>query len=87
MTSLSKTLATATLLSGLAITPAQAANTLTVSGTLLKNTSGTTFDTWKFKILGTCNFTVDVAAYEPSQNSTSTAGYYTQDINGDGELT
>jgi hypothetical protein len=82
-----KTLAAATLLSGIYLAPAQAANTLTINGTLLKNASGTTFDAWKFNILNPGNFTVDVAAYEASQSSTSTAGYYTSDINGDGELT
>lgn len=86
MTPLLKTLAAATLLSGIYMTPAQA-NTLTISGTLLKNASGTTFDAWKFKILNAGNFTVDVAAYEASQSSTSTANYYTSDINNDGELT
>jgi hypothetical protein len=87
MTTLLKTLAAATLLSGISIAPAHAANTLTINGTLLKNASGTTFDTWKFKILGTGNFNVDVAAYEASQNNVATAGYYTHDINADGELT
>ncbi len=33
------------------------------------------------------NFTVDVAAYEASQSNTTAAGYYTSDINSDGELT
>ncbi len=70
-----------------AVSAAQPANTLTLNGTLFKNDSGTTFDSWKFKILGTGSFTVDVAAYESSQSSSTAAGYFTNDINGDGELT
>lgn len=87
MTHLLKTLAAATLLSSIYMAPVQAANQLTINGTLNKLTGGTTFDTWKFKILGTGTFTVDVAAYEASQSNINTAGYYTHDINGDGELT
>ena len=86
MTPLLKTLAAATLLSCINMAPAQA-NTLTINGTLFKNDSGTTFDTWKFKILNTGNFTVDVAAHEATQNSITAVGYSTSDINGDGELT
>ena len=82
-----KTLAAALLFSSMPMPAAQAANTLTINGTLFKNTGGTTFDAWKFKILGTGSFNVDVAAYEASQSNVNTAGYYTQDINGDGELT
>ncbi|MEQ1530584.1 MAG: VPLPA-CTERM sorting domain-containing protein, partial [Methylococcales bacterium] len=63
------------------------ANTVAVSGTLNKLATGTTFDTWKVNIQTAGNFTVDVRAYEASQSNTSTAGYYTQDLNGDGELT
>jgi hypothetical protein len=63
------------------------ANTLVVSGTLLKDSAGTTFDIWKLNLTTTGSFTVDVAAYEASQSNTTTAGYYTSDINGDGELT
>jgi hypothetical protein len=67
--------------------PVQAANSLVVDGAILKNDLGTTFDAWTFKILGAGSFTVDVAAYEASQSSVTAAGYYTHDINGDGELT
>ena len=63
------------------------ANTLTVSGTLLKQVGGTSFDTWKIDMQAAGNFTVDVRAYEASQSSTAAAGYYASDINGDGELT
>ncbi|MDD5115104.1 MAG: hypothetical protein PHC94_13895 [Methylobacter sp.] len=67
------------------------ANTVVVSGTLNKLTSGpllgTTFDTWKLNVLTAGNFTVDVAAYEASQSNIATVGYSTSDINGDGELT
>ena len=87
MTPLLKTLAAATLLSGIYMAPAQATNELTINGTLLKNASGTTFDSWKIKILNTGSFSVDVAAYEATQSNTNTAGYNTHDINGDGELT
>ncbi len=68
------------------VAPAQA-NTLTVSGTLFKNASGTTFDTWNINLLTAGSFTVDLKAYEASQSNIATAGYYTADINGDGELT
>lgn len=86
MKSLFKIVAMASLVSGVYLTPAYA-NTLDITGTLYKNTGGTTFDTWKFNILTVGNFTVDVAAYEASQSNIATAGYYTSDINGDGELT
>ena len=86
MKSLFKILAATSLVSCVYLTPAQA-NTLDISGTLYKNAGGTTFDTWKFNILTVGNFTVDVAAYEASQSNIATAGYYTSDINGDGELT
>lgn len=87
MNSFIKTLIAVTLLSAVSMAPAHAANTLTIDGTLLKNAGGTTFDAWKFKILGTGSFNVDVAAYEASQNNIATAGYYNSDINADGELT
>ncbi|MDO9161016.1 MAG: hypothetical protein Q8Q45_17580 [Methylococcaceae bacterium] len=63
------------------------ANTVVVSGTLYKETGGTTFDIWKLNVLTAGSFTVDVAAYEASQSNIATAGYATSDINGDGELT
>ncbi len=72
---------------GLTIGVSAEANTLVVSGTLFQQTDGTTFDTWKLNVTTTGNFTVDVAAYEASQSNIATAGYYTSDINGDGELT
>lgn len=81
------TLAGITLSTLLAWHPVHASNSLVIAGTIYKNESGTTFDTWKFKILGTGSFTVDVAAYEASQSNTTTAGYYSHDINADGELT
>lgn len=64
-----------------------AANTLTFSGTIDQVAGGTSFDTWKFDIRNAGTFTVDLAAYEATQSSTSAAGYATNDINGDGELT
>ncbi|MGZ0018081.1 PEP-CTERM sorting domain-containing protein [Nitrosomonas sp. wSCUT-2] len=78
---------TTILIFGFVAVPAQAASSLAINGTLNKLTGGTTFDVWKFKILGTGTFTVDVAAYEASQSNVSTPGYFTNDINGDGELT
>lgn len=72
---------------GFITVPAQAAGSLVIGSTLHKLAEGTTFDVWKFKILGTGTFTVDVAAYEASQNNVTTPGYFTSDINGDGELT
>lgn len=87
MNVLEKTLAVSMLLAISAWNPAQASNSLTISGTLFKNDKGTTFDAWKFKILGTGSFTVDVAAYEASQSNVATAGYFASDINADGELT
>lgn len=69
-----------------AIGPAQA-NTLVVDGTIFKQTGGTTFDTWDINIPTGGNFIVDVLAYESSQSNVTTAGYFTSDLNGDGELT
>jgi hypothetical protein len=86
MNTFKKSLIAAGLASCVFVAPAQA-NSITFSGTLNKLTGGTTFDTWKFNIQTAGNFTVDVAAYEASQSSTTTAGYSTSDINGDGELT
>lgn len=78
------------LLSGAFIAPAQA-DTLQVSGTLNKLTTGpllgTTFDTWKINMPTGGNFTVDVLAYEASQSNVATIGYNAADLNGDGELT
>lgn len=68
-----------------------AANTLEVTGTLNRLTTGpllgTTFDTWNLNIPTGGNFIVDVLAYEASQNTVATAGYFSSDLNGDGELT
>ncbi|MCK9606953.1 MAG: VPLPA-CTERM sorting domain-containing protein [Methylomonas sp.] len=64
-----------------------AANTLTFAGTINQVAGGTSFDTWKFIIQSAGTFTVDLAAYEATQSSTSSAGYVSHDINGDGELT
>lgn len=86
MNKLTQTIVSAGLLGCALAAPAQA-NTLSFSGTLFKNASGTSFDTWKFNIQTAGSFTVDVAAYEASQSNIATAGYYTSDINGDGELT
>jgi hypothetical protein len=66
--------------------PAPAAS-LIVNGTLYQQQGGTTFDTWKINMQAAGTFTVDLLAYEASQSSTSTAGYFTGDLNGDGELT
>lgn len=64
------------------------ANTLVIEDQLEQISSGNTnFDTWKFNIQALGAFTIDVAAYEATQSNTSTAGYQTVDINGDGELT
>lgn len=82
-----KTASVIALALGLVTVPAQAASSLAINGTLNKLTGGTTFDAWKFKILGAGTFTVDVAAYEASQSNVSTPDYFTNDINGDGELT
>ena len=86
MNTIRKTL-TAIGLLGYALATTAQANTLDISGTIIKSTGGTSFDTWKFNIQTAGTFTVDVAAYEASQSSTTTAGYFTSDINGDGELT
>ena len=85
-----KNLLLATALSAAFFATSVEANTITFSGTILKSagsTGGTSFDTWNFNILSIGQFTVDLRAYEASQSSTTTAGYYTQDLNGDGELT
>ena len=86
MSQLIKILTTAALISGATLASAQA-NTLDISGTIYKQTGGTTFDTWKFDIQATGTFTIDVSAYEASQSSATASGYYASDINGDGELT
>ncbi len=82
----SKTLIALGLL-GCAFASTAQANSVNFSGTINKQAGGTTFDTWKFNIQSVGNFTVDLKAYEASQSSTTTAGYYAADINGDGELT
>jgi len=78
------------LLSGAIATTAQA-NALDVSGTLYRLTTGpllgTTFDTWRVNMQAAGSFTVDVLAYEASQSNVVTAGYFTSDLNGDGQLT
>lgn len=67
------------------------ANTLQVAGTLNRLTTGpllgTTFDTWNINMPTGGTFTVDVLAHEASQSNVATAGYFTSDVNGDGELT
>lgn len=78
---------TAALIFGILSAPAQASSSLVINGTIYKNDLGTTIDAWKFNILGTGTFTVDVAAYSASQNNVNHADYYTNDINGDGKLT
>ncbi len=82
-----KTLLAAGLAGCAWIAPAQA-NTLVIADQLEQLSPGNTnFDTWKFKVLATGTFTVDVAAYEATQSNVATAGYATHDINDDGELT
>ncbi|MCQ8181061.1 hypothetical protein NP603_08075 [Methylomonas sp. SURF-1] len=66
--------------------PAQA-NTLVVDGTLFRQAAGTTFDVWNIAMQTAGSFSVDLVAYEASQNNVATAGYATADLNGDGELT
>lgn len=86
MNNIAKTLALAGMLSA-GLSQVAAANTLTISGTLLKQTAGTNFDTWKISLPNAGSFSVDVRAYEASQSNIATAGYYAADINDDGELT
>jgi hypothetical protein len=70
--------------------PAQA-NTLEVAGTLNRLTAGpllgTTFNTWNINVPTGGSFTVDILAYEASQSNVATAGYFSSDLNSDGELT
>jgi len=63
------------------------ANTLTIDATLFLQEDGTTFDVWKIDMPVAGSFSVNLLAYEASQSNISTAGYYTADLNGDGELT
>lgn len=86
MNKFTQSIALTGLLGSLFITPALA-NTVVVSGTLLKDATGTTFDTWNINMPVAGAFTVDVRAYEASQSNINTAGYYAADLNGDGELT
>lgn len=76
---------TAILFGGFSLTAE--ANTLTFSGTINQVTGGTSFDIWKFKVQSAGTFTVDLAAYEATQSSTTALGYASNDINGDGKLT
>lgn len=78
-------LALASVLSAV-VTPTHA-NTVVISGTINQVTGGTSFDTWKINMQTSGTFTVDVRGYEASQSNIATAGYYTSDLNGDGELT
>lgn len=79
---------TSLLLAGLLVVAGSAqANTVTLSGTLFKQAGGTTFDSWNINLLTAGSFTVNVKAYEASQSNIATAGYFANDINGDGELT
>lgn len=86
MNKFAQSIAMTGLLGSLLVAPAFA-NTVTVSGTLLKDTAGTSFDTWNINMPVAGAFTVDVRAYEASQSNINTAGYYASDLNGDGELT
>lgn len=63
------------------------AATLTLDSTIYRTAEGTTFDVWHFTMLERGSFTIDVLAYEASQSSITTAGYFAADLNGDGELT
>lgn len=63
------------------------AATLVLDRTIHRTTGGTTFDIWRINMVSAGSFIVDVLAYEASQSSTTAAGYFTADLNGDGELT
>jgi hypothetical protein len=59
------------------------ANTLEIYGQLEANAqlTTTTIDEYHFVMQATGTMNVSVLGYDASQNSTSTAGYYTQDVN------
>lgn len=63
------------------------AATVILDGTIFKQADGTTYDTWNINMSTAGSFRVDVLAYEASQSSTATDGYFASDLNGDGELT
>ncbi|QPK65382.1 VPLPA-CTERM sorting domain-containing protein [Methylomonas sp. LL1] len=83
MNSLLKILTAATLVSGTYLTPAQAANSLEINGSLFQQIGGSTFDVWKIVMPTAGSFKVNVLAYESTDNSTTNA----VDLNGDGEFT
>ncbi len=67
--------------------PSSWAATVVLDGTIYKQAGGTTYDTWNVNMSSAGSFTVDLRAYEASQSSTATAGYFASDLNGDGQLT
>ncbi|WP_404359971.1 VPLPA-CTERM sorting domain-containing protein [Methylotuvimicrobium sp. KM1] len=83
MKHLAQSLAVVGLISGLFMTPAQAASTLPVEGIIYKVEEGTTFDTWKIVMQSAGTFKVNLLAYESTSNSLDDA----VDLNGDGRFT
>lgn len=83
MNSLCKILTTATLVGSVYLAPAQAANSLEMSGSLFQQTGGSTFDIWKIVAPVGGTFKLNVLAYESTDNTTANA----VDLNGDGEFT
>jgi hypothetical protein len=83
MTSLSKILATALLVSGAYLAPVNAANSLEINGSLFQQAGGSTFDVWKIAVPNGGTFKLNVLAYESTDNTTANA----VDLNGDSEFT
>lgn len=69
------------------VAPSSWASTVVLDGTIFQQPGGTTYDVWNINAPTAISFTVDVLAYEASQSSTTAAGYFASDLNGDGELT
>lgn len=77
-----KSLALLCLISGTFVSSVSA-STLTVTGIITESDAGTTFDTWKIKMVNAGAFKVNLLAFESTSNSADEAS----DINGDGEFT
>jgi hypothetical protein len=86
MNSIAKSLILAGM-AGLSLLGQAQANNVAVSGNIYTVTGGTSYDLWHFSLNTTTTFSVDLLAYEASQKSVSTAGYYTSDLNADGQIT
>ncbi len=77
-----KTLVASAILASLVAAPAYA-GTKVVSGTIFQNAAGTTVDWWRIDMPTGGTLTIDVLAYESSDNTIANG----VDLNGDGKIT